>query len=693
MNGAYLKGNVNLGVVAADAASGMQEVKFQYRLRSSGTFKTISIDNSDPYEGLWDTTSVVDGSYTLRAVAKDNVGRTKNANITVIVDNTNPIGTIALGTAIIKDADLTQEVTVTYDESMNVAFTPSISFATTTGAWTSNSDGAWSAGNTVWTETFNLADADEEVATVIVASADGKDLAGNVEGISVADTFVVDTKNPVVGVNSLVTNDNTPEIAGAVDDTAATIQVTVDGNAYAATNNGDSTWTLANDTITPALNDGTYDVSVVATDSVGNTGFDATTDELIIDTVKPVSIITTFGLADGGSIVTPTWDGLVEGTASDDRSGVDYVKLEISHMDFGSVIPEYWNGSAWQAGAVTFNAIGDTAWSYQLPGVVAEGTYQVASHAVDNAGNVESTYSITIIYDKTIPEVTLTIDPTNPNGDNNWYTEKPTITLTANDNYDVDHMEYQLNGIGGAWIVYSGPVEIDNGKWQFYYRSIDTASNVSDIGLKNVKVDTGDPDNVKNLDATYKQDPNRIQLTWDAKDSDIDLVYIYQGKSKNFNVNSSSRVAKNDRNDDNYSDYDVTPGEKYYYKIVTKDEAGNKSSVKIISITLPLEGTQIVVTDEGTEELPVGTVLGEETNNSEGTGDNEEGSAGVQSHDENVGVETPQGQVLGEETSNPEDNNFGGLSFWWWLLIILGIGLLGSYGYAVYRKNSNQTIR
>ena len=88
----------------------------------------------------------------------------------------------------------------------------------------------------------------------------------------------------MVTVTTLTTNDPTPALTGTVDDLAAAIQITVAGNAYTVTNQGDGTWTLADDTITTALADGTYDVQVTATDTVGNIGTDATTDELTIDT-------------------------------------------------------------------------------------------------------------------------------------------------------------------------------------------------------------------------------------------------------------------------------------------------------------------------------------------------------------------------------------------------------------------------
>jgi len=107
------------------------------------------------------------------------------------------------------------------------------------------------------------------------------DLAGG----TVTDTFEVsvqdtDPNAPVVSVDPLTTFDPAPGLSGTVDDPTATVQVIVDGQVYDATNHRDSTWTLADDTISPALGVGTYDVRVEATDLADNVGVDATTDEL-----------------------------------------------------------------------------------------------------------------------------------------------------------------------------------------------------------------------------------------------------------------------------------------------------------------------------------------------------------------------------------------------------------------------------
>ncbi|NUG03047.1 Ig-like domain-containing protein, partial [Acinetobacter oleivorans] len=58
-----------------------------------------------------------------------------------------------------------------------------------------------------------------------------------------------DITAPVVALDDVLTNDSTPALTGTIDDPAATVVVTVDGINYNATNNGDGTWTLADNTL------------------------------------------------------------------------------------------------------------------------------------------------------------------------------------------------------------------------------------------------------------------------------------------------------------------------------------------------------------------------------------------------------------------------------------------------------------
>ena len=97
---------------------------------------------------------------------------------------------------------------------------------------------------------------------------------------SVALSLSIDTVAPLVSANALLANDTRPGLAGTVSDASATIQVRIAGSTYAATNNSDGTWTLADNAIAAGLTAGQYDVAAQATDPAGNVGTDSATDEL-----------------------------------------------------------------------------------------------------------------------------------------------------------------------------------------------------------------------------------------------------------------------------------------------------------------------------------------------------------------------------------------------------------------------------
>ena len=123
---------------------------------------------------------------------------------------------------------------------------------------------------------------------------------------------------PTVTVDTLLTNDTTPELTGTVDDPTATISVDVGGQTgVTATNNGDGTWTLPDDTLA-ALANGTYDVVVTATDTALNVGTDTTTNELTIDTTIISSIFADYFPA---TTYNPTIWSLFDATI--DEVGID----------------------------------------------------------------------------------------------------------------------------------------------------------------------------------------------------------------------------------------------------------------------------------------------------------------------------------------------------------------------------------
>lgn len=338
-------------------------------------------------------------------------------------------------------------------------------------------------------------------------SANNKD-AGSVDWVKVQ----VDNTRPTVTITSPANDSafNGPfSVLGTADDADSGVKdIRVrfrneSDNALVATfwatyDSGSKTWSLDINDGTNIVPEGNYRIVVHVRDNNGNSR-NATRRRVHVDTTNPSSIITTFDLEDGGEVETAVFDGLIQGTATDEpteiASGVTEVLLEIMHTPFGESEGSFWNGSDWQSTTATVSATGTTNWEYQIPEEsVLEGTYTIESHAVDAAGNVESTYTITIVYDRTIPEVSLTIDPATPDAQNGWYKTNPTVTLTANDNYSVDYIEYQWNSTAGAWTTYSSPINPPGeGQNVLYYRSVDTVGNVSDIGVKEVKYDATAP--------------------------------------------------------------------------------------------------------------------------------------------------------------------------------------------------------
>ncbi len=221
--------------------------------------------------------------------------------------------------------------------------------------------GSWIDVDT-YQEIYDVADVNEEVIDVDVTIDSAQDLAGNSQiSYNEVDAIDVDTIAPVVSINSLLTNDQSPELTGTIDDISAIIQITVDGNNYIAANNGDGTWTLLDNTIFPLLADGTYEIIISTTDLAGNVGNDVTTNELEIDTTPPTLLnIQTTNI--GTSSATITW------TTNENANSSVY---------YWTTLPASLTGSA------TF----ETAHSISLSSLSASTLYYYNVTGCDAAGN------------------------------------------------------------------------------------------------------------------------------------------------------------------------------------------------------------------------------------------------------------------------------------------------------------------
>src|SRR5205823_1319772 len=98
MNGAVGGSTVSVSSNSADAGAGLNLVQFQ--VRASGTTAWTNLNTTGT--GLtqtWNTKSTTpafpDGVYDVQVVATDKIGNASSSLVNVVVDNTNPSGSVS----------------------------------------------------------------------------------------------------------------------------------------------------------------------------------------------------------------------------------------------------------------------------------------------------------------------------------------------------------------------------------------------------------------------------------------------------------------------------------------------------------------------------------------------------------------------------------------------------------------------
>ncbi|KCX92415.1 bacterial Ig-like domain family protein, partial [Acinetobacter sp. 72431] len=307
INASEAAGNVTItGVltnVPSDAATTavtvvINGVTYNATVDSAAGTWTVSV----PGSGLTaDADKIIDAKVTFT----DAVGNSSTVNDT----QTYTIDTTAPNAPVLDPINATDPVSGTAEAGSTVTVTYPDG---TTATVVAGTDGTWSVPNP-----GNLVDGDTVTATAT-------DPAGNTS-LPGTGTVSADITPPVVVLDDVLTNDSTPALTGTVNDPTATVVVNVDGVDYPAVNNGDGTWTLADNTL-PALTDGPHTITVTATDAAGNAGTD--TAVVTIDTTAPNAPVLdpinatdpVSGTAEPGSTVTVSFP---DGTTATVVAGTD----------------------------------------------------------------------------------------------------------------------------------------------------------------------------------------------------------------------------------------------------------------------------------------------------------------------------------------------------------------------------------
>ena len=403
---------------------------------------------------------LTDGSHTVVINATDAAGNVGTTTGTVVID------TVAPTAPVVNPVNDTDAITGTAESGSTVKVTFPDG---TTATVVVDSDGKWSVLNP------GLHDGDK--VTVIA-----QDPAGNTS--SPTEVFV-DGVAPAVTLDDHLTNDSTPALNGTVDDPSAKVTVVVDGVSYPATNNGDGTWTLSDNTL-PTLTDGSHTIVVNATDAAGNVG--TITDNLVIDTIAPnVPIInpvngtdTITGTAESGSTVKVTFP---DGTTT------------------------------------TVVADSDGKWNVPNPGL--QDGDKIIAVAQDPAGN--SSQPAQAVVDGVAPVVTLDDHLTNDSTPAlNGTIDDPAAKVTV----VVDGVSYPATNIGdGTWTLPDNSLPaLTDGSHTIVVNAADAAGNSNTIS-KDISIDTTAPSlTISTTDTTLS--PNEV----------VDITFNFSEKVIGFDL-------------------------------------------------------------------------------------------------------------------------------------------------------------
>ncbi|EKF54506.1 repeat domain-containing protein [Galbibacter marinus] len=317
---------------------------------------------------------IADGVYDVVATATDGSGNTSSDTTTdeLTIDTVGP--TIPTVNPVVTN-DTTPEITGTADsiDALTVAVN---------GVTYTEGDGSlFDHGDDTWFLRVPIGNEIPDGIYDVVATA--TDMAGNNSIDATVDELTIDTVAPTPPtVEAQVTNNQTPEITGTAS-SIDELSVAVHGVVYAEgdgnlTDNGNDTWTLQIPAGNP-IPEGIYNVVATATDAVGNTSNDTTTDELTIDLTAPT-------VPTVNQHTTSNHTPLLSGTAD----SVDDLTVEV-------------NGVTYTEGDGSLTDNGDGTWALQIPvgNEIPDGVYDVVATATDVAGNTSN--------DATVNE--LTIDP------------------------------------------------------------------------------------------------------------------------------------------------------------------------------------------------------------------------------------------------------------------------------------------
>ncbi len=330
------------------------------------------------------------------------------------------------------------------------------------------------------------------------ATSDGvrvdRDTPDQVSGVG--EGLVAGADLDYVNVNSFVVYWNAVSPTADGDQVRYTVERNVNGGGWQQAVSGHTA--IAWDDPQAYSNGDQVIYRVTAVNGAGTAGMvSAASDGIVLDTGRPNSVVATSGYYNATS-----WPDRVQGTASDDYSGVARVEVTIYDTDANL----WWNGSAWAAGGPFWLlASGTTNWQYALSDAyLTDGhAYDLQSRATDVAGNVQTNLGAnSFIFAQSGPQAPVISSLTHPNPDT-WYNHNdPVLDWTTPDgpapivgySYVLDQNPnttpdtvYETTGNTASYL------DVSDGVWYFHVRALDNANNWGPAAHYRIRVDTATP--------------------------------------------------------------------------------------------------------------------------------------------------------------------------------------------------------
>lgn len=366
-----LKDTVWISATAADGETGVRDVAIAVRAVGAATWTTLCTVGSSPYRCSWDTRTVADGAYELRAIATDRAGyATTSAVMGATVGNAVAV-TLSVPSDVVRG---TVALTATIANAGSTIYTVKVEYAVAgSGNWKTLCLGLASPYTCTWMTTTSANDSYDLRATAT-------SLAGIATTSPVVDDVLVDNLAPTVSM----TDPGTPLsgtvtlAATAADAHSGVARVTIQ---YAAT--GSSTWQDACTLTTPpyscrfattALTNGTYSLRATTADIAGNTATSAIVGSRVVD-----NTITSVAMEDPGAYLSGT---TTLAATANSTAGVAGVVIQYAP-----------NGTTtWATACTPTSAPYTCAWNTKA---VADGLYDFRAVLTDGTGKQTASTVVT----------------------------------------------------------------------------------------------------------------------------------------------------------------------------------------------------------------------------------------------------------------------------------------------------------